>query len=204
MFNGDGKKKAFVKIVLAPADIDIEDLDDLPGDSQEIVDVPSVPPLTAEQFERYNRLWPVVFHQSNLQKQAEQDIKHCTDNFQVHRPLFDEFDCIITDVSGTLVGKATSHAPKTPLDHCVMRAIEDVSTKARASELDASQYLCTGYHVILKKEPCFMCAMALVHSRVASVTFVELDAQHGALSSATDCKWMQSCNHRYQVYRVEE
>lgn len=207
VFREDGKKDATVKIVLKLAEINVEDLDtkDLLIKGVETVDVPAVAPLTMDQFEQYNSLWPVVFHQSNLQKQAEVDLEMCTNVFEEHRGLLDEYDCIIFDpVSHAVVGRATSTDPKTPLDHCVMRAIEDVASKARSSSLPPSQYLCTGFHVLLRTEPCFMCAMAFVHSRIAALIFIEADGRHGSLCSTTDCKWMQACNHRYQVYRVEE
>ena len=42
-------------------------------------------------------------------------------------------------------------------------------------------YLLTGYDVYLTREPCIMCSMALVHSRVSRVFFTEPSPQKGGL-----------------------
>eukprot|EP01029_Cantina_marsupialis_P027793 TRINITY_DN774008_c0_g1_i1.p1 TRINITY_DN774008_c0_g1~~TRINITY_DN774008_c0_g1_i1.p1 ORF type:complete len:303 (-),score=45.42 TRINITY_DN774008_c0_g1_i1:22-930(-) len=64
------------------------------------------------------------------------------------------------------------------------------------------QYLCTGYDVYLSQEPCLMCAMALVHSRVSRVFFVNRNPEHGALVSRLKLHLMSDLNHNYSVFEV--
>lgn len=63
-------------------------------------------------------------------------------------------------------------------------------------------YLCTGLDCYMIHEPCAMCAMALVHSRVRRVVFAVPDALHGALGGAFRLHGQTSLNHHYQVYRL--
>eukprot|EP00873_Tetraselmis_striata_P013069 jgi/Tetstr1/433333/TSEL_022619.t1 len=63
-------------------------------------------------------------------------------------------------------------------------------------------YLCTGMWAFLAAEPCAMCAMALVHSRVARVVFCRPDPQRGALGGAFALHQQRGLNHRYEVYRL--
>ena len=62
-------------------------------------------------------------------------------------------------------------------------------------------YLCTGFDCYVVREPCAMCAMALVHSRVRRVVYCMPDAQFGALGGAFRLHGQRSLNHHYQVYR---
>ncbi|BDA43446.1 probable inactive tRNA-specific adenosine deaminase-like p at C-terminar half [Coccomyxa sp. Obi] len=62
-------------------------------------------------------------------------------------------------------------------------------------------YLCTGYDCYTVREPCAMCAMALVHSRVRRVIYCVPDEQFGALGGAFRLHGQRSLNHHYQVYR---
>ena len=67
--------------------------------------------------------------------------------------------------------------------------------------LPASAHLCTDCDVYVTLEPCTMCAMALVHSRVRRVIYA-LPAEHGgALGSTYRLHTERSLNHRYQVIR---
>lgn len=61
-------------------------------------------------------------------------------------------------------------------------------------------YLCTGYDVYLTHEPCAMCGMALLHSRVARVFYV-FDQPNGALGSLYALHCDRSLNHRFEVFQ---
>ena len=63
-------------------------------------------------------------------------------------------------------------------------------------------YLCTGYDCYLVREPCAMCAMALVHSRVRRVVYSETDHECGALGGSFRLHGQRSLNHHYTVYHM--
>ncbi|KAF9539383.1 adenosine deaminase, tRNA-specific 3 [Mortierella hygrophila] len=62
-------------------------------------------------------------------------------------------------------------------------------------------YLCTGYDVFLTHEPCVMCSMALVHSRVGRVFYTVPMAASGGLGSQHKIHSHPSLNHHFFVYR---
>jgi len=61
-------------------------------------------------------------------------------------------------------------------------------------------YLCTGYDIYLLREPCLMCAMALVHSRVKRIFFLE-KSENGALSTNFQLHSVKELNHHYEVFQ---
>lgn len=64
------------------------------------------------------------------------------------------------------------------------------------------RYLCTGYDVYLSVEPCIMCTMALVHSRIRRVFFKEYRNDFGGVQSA-QLHTISVLNHHFEVYKVE-
>lgn len=62
-------------------------------------------------------------------------------------------------------------------------------------------YLCTGYDVYMTDEPCIMCAMALVHSRVRRIFFHRPNVI-GALKTLTKLHTIKALNHHYEVYQI--
>lgn len=61
-------------------------------------------------------------------------------------------------------------------------------------------YLCTGYWVFLLMEPCPMCAMALLHSRVAMIFYGAVNQNRGVLGSRAVLHTVPGLNHRYRVW----
>ncbi|KAJ7294667.1 hypothetical protein O6H91_Y242000 [Diphasiastrum complanatum] len=63
-------------------------------------------------------------------------------------------------------------------------------------------YLCTGFDVYVTREPCAMCAMALVHQRVRRVFYGIKNPKYGALGSRYKLHSQQGLNHHYTVIQV--
>ncbi|XP_017467455.1 PREDICTED: probable inactive tRNA-specific adenosine deaminase-like protein 3 [Rhagoletis zephyria] len=63
-------------------------------------------------------------------------------------------------------------------------------------------YLCTGYDVYLSQEPCLMCAMALVHSRVRRIYF-DKRSTNGALVTRLKLHSVKELNHHYEVFECK-
>lgn len=61
-------------------------------------------------------------------------------------------------------------------------------------------YLCTGYWAFLLTEPCPLCAMALLHSRVARIFYGAANPRVGVLGSRTILHTVPGLNHRYRVW----
>ncbi|KAI9489569.1 cytidine deaminase-like protein [Zychaea mexicana] len=112
-----------------------------------------------------------------------------------------------------------------PLHHAVMNCVDAVAAvekeqrgaettaggrpKRKAAEITEgpveggqvkTAYLCTGYDMFITHEPCAMCAMALVHSRIGRV-FYSIPTQTGCLGTLYKIHSHSSLNHHYRVFR---
>ncbi|XP_048197675.1 probable inactive tRNA-specific adenosine deaminase-like protein 3 isoform X1 [Perognathus longimembris pacificus] len=92
--------------------------------------------------------------------------------------------CSFTPVTST---------PKGPQVGCVRKLDED-------KDEDGLPYVCTGYDLYVTREPCTMCAMALVHSRIQRV-FYGAPSPDGALGTRFRIHAQPDLNHRFQVFR---
>ncbi|EJC98874.1 uncharacterized protein FOMMEDRAFT_128553 [Fomitiporia mediterranea MF3/22] len=79
------------------------------------------------------------------------------------------------------------------------------NTGAETPRLNGSNYLLTGLTLFTTHEPCMMCSMALLHSRVREVVFLHaMDATGGcggADGRGTCVPRLKGVNHRYNILR---
>ncbi|KAG5852829.1 hypothetical protein ANANG_G00066700 [Anguilla anguilla] len=61
-------------------------------------------------------------------------------------------------------------------------------------------YICTGYDLYVTREPCVMCAMALVHSRIGRV-FYGVASEDGALGTKYKIHTQKDLNHHFEVFK---
>ncbi|TSW62338.1 putative inactive tRNA-specific adenosine deaminase-like protein 3 [Bagarius yarrelli] len=76
----------------------------------------------------------------------------------------------------------------------------DPQLSSGASEEGVQPYICTGYELYITREPCVMCAMALVHSRISRV-FYGTSSPDGALGTKYKIHCQKGLNHHFQVYQ---
>lgn len=62
-------------------------------------------------------------------------------------------------------------------------------------------YLCTNYWIFLQNEPCPLCAMALLHSRVSMIFYNNTNESLGVLQTKAYLHTLPGLNHRYRVWK---
>ncbi|KRZ02270.1 putative inactive tRNA-specific adenosine deaminase-like protein 3 [Trichinella zimbabwensis] len=127
---------------------------------------------------------------------------------------------IVEPKTGTVISVANnSLTSENPIQHAVMCAIDLVAEfqggkplsrqcsgvlHAEKDKLSPSSgscfYLCTGFDCYVTREPCAMCSMALLHSRIRRV-FYGYPVNHGALGSAAMIHILKLSNHRFDVFK---
>lgn len=130
---------------------------------------------------------------------------------------------LAVDLVATLQGGGTWNIMKSPKSEASKRKHHEVTPLYYPASLDkfetpgdlvfcrkdkkknvkvesAGPYLCTGYWAVLLQEPCPLCAMALLHSRVSRIFYGVANPRTGILGSKAALHSIPGVNHRYQVW----
>lgn len=119
------------------------------------------------------------------------------------RQAEDAGGCALMEPNGHVVTAGAGEG----LQHPAMVAIEAVAEEARKRfasqkrclERESEEYLCQDCDVVLTKEPCIMCAMALVHSRVRRIAFRDSDGAFGGFGGRIALHHCKSLNHHPRI-----
>lgn len=185
-----------------------------------LVDVPRYGALTRAQMVEYSVHWPLTFRIPALVP-LELPAPRCAEYARLLRRAAEvgggSSGCVIVDRDGReLAAAGDAVAPRGgrghPLRHAVMVAIEAVAAAqkaaAEASERGVKrpreEYLCQDCEVVTTHEPCIMCSMALVHSRVRLVAYRARDLAFGGLGGALALHQCASLNHQFRVLRWDD
>nr|7NZ9_B Chain B, Probable inactive tRNA-specific adenosine deaminase-like protein 3 [Mus musculus] len=179
-----------------------------------LVPLPARPPLTRSQFEEARAHWPTSFHEDKQVTSALAGQLFSTQERAAMQTHMERAVCaaqraaaqglravgaVVVDPASDRV-LATGHdcsSVASPLLHAVMVCIDLV---AQGQGEDSLPYVCTGYDLYVTREPCVMCAMALVHARIQRV-FYGAPSPDGALGTLFRVHARPDLNHRFQVFR---
>ena len=97
-------------------------------------------------------------------------------------------------LDGVVVGEGRNRveAQRSPLAHAELEAVQHALATVGAKRLPGAVLYCT-------LEPCFLCAGAILHARIARVVFGARDPKFGAVRSLANVLDDPRLNHRCHV-----
>ena len=191
-----------------------------------IYDVPRYEPLMKAQYETWTKIWPITL-KAHIPSTPDPTEVFSSDMVQKFVsclrqlvPLAKQTGnaCAILDSSAVELLTATTSSD-TVLSHCCINAINMVAEKQLKDSSDVQyvhhkrlhldhgsdpkpiDYLCNGCTAILVREPCIMCSMALLHSRIACVIYAVSNPTSGGLGSKFSVHCEPRLNHHFHVYK---
>ncbi|KAI0223210.1 hypothetical protein LSAT2_025554 [Lamellibrachia satsuma] len=123
---------------------------------------------------------------------------------------------IVDPTSNDIVAVSHDKQSHHPLQHAVMTCVDQVAHSQGAGAWQMQEehfyhrdpvevcqnladYLCTGFDLYVTHEPCVMCAMALVHSRIHRVFYAH-PTQGGALGTCYKVHVQAGLNHHFECF----
>ncbi|KAF8650125.1 hypothetical protein AX16_005362 [Volvariella volvacea WC 439] len=100
-------------------------------------------------------------------------------------------------------GTTTSLRSEQPITHVSSANVEAVQPRLNPLEPEtksnSAHYLLTGLTLFITHEPCIMCSMALLHSRVKEVVYLHQMKENGGCGGDACLPTLQGVNHRFGI-----
>lgn len=124
-------------------------------------------------------------------------------------PLWPNTDAFIPPTPGLRTQSTDSRNSQShPLRHATLNtiaSIADLRTRPPFSQMqptrNGADYLLTSLSLFVTHEPCVMCCMALLHSRVREVFYVYKSENGGGFESGFGVHGRRDLNHRFDVWK---
>lgn len=111
--------------------------------------------------------------------------------------------------------KHDTRAKNDPIDHSIMNCISEIAQqeserrhKQAFKDKSSNNYLCLDYHVYTSHEPCTMCSMALVHSRISQLVYLKPSPKTGGIGKNSGNKEMIhiscSLNWKFEAFHYQD
>lgn len=181
--------------------------------------VPNTKELTQQWSEQY---WPITWkgnpnHQflnsvsfdMDQEKEMVNMLLDSVDNSTTSPPGYSVLGTLIAQQIGYKLQVCTiqtteGNKKNNPKGHSIMKAISEIATREienRKNKEHDRGYLCTDMIVYTTHEPCIMCCMALVHSRIARVTYINTAKNSGGLESHYHLGVIDGLNWKFQIWK---
>lgn len=115
------------------------------------------------------------------------------DSTRLPKTLVRSFDTRVT------TGNVLSHAASNAIDAVAVLDRQNLRDPALQPHLP-SPYLLTGLTVFMTHEPCLLCSMSLLHSRITQLYFVKRANGSGGCGSVYSVHEDGGLNHKFEVF----
>jgi tRNA-specific adenosine deaminase 3 len=186
--------------------------------------IPSyIPIINTEEAKKYWSINIIPSKESNIiYKNSDEECIKIKKLFDMIIESNGEIEALLYDPDKEKVLVTAKRDDSNPIGHPVMNLIKthsdnliNLNDKLLGSKNEKSpfinyldnfmeQYYCQSLYVITLKESCFMCSMALVHSRIGRVYFMEDNSEDGALVSKLKINNYENINHEYLIFKYYE
>ena len=174
------------------------------------VDIPEKMALTKEQNKMSAEYWPNKFKPNENyefwvkfnERVGRNCLEKCVEFEEAKHPCACSQKIALFDKTGQNEIKVDpKHIPpvKAFQPHKILSFIEDYANTPHLN--DDENYLLNGKIIVLDSEPCTMCAMALLHSRIFGVIFGRANQEFGGLVSKISLNYSDQLNHKFHVLR---
>jgi tRNA-specific adenosine deaminase 3 len=106
---------------------------------------------------------------------------------------------IIRDVADWRAKTSPTDLLPDPLKSAISESPSDGSLGISDTSCNGTNYLLTGLTLFITHEPCIMCSMALLHSRVKEVFYIVPMPQTGGCGGSACLPALKGVNHRYSI-----